>query len=280
MPAGITRRLPVPTRLAMILLRTQLFDNADMPNVIALQDGCGVAGFCRVPRRIAEPDARAALVPVHTVDVRAAPDPAFFDVVAWMLRAHPGARRRELRARADLATLGVAPGAPFRAAGRRATHGAAARDGRRASAEMAAFAPTVRSSGEIFGSRAFFAGNDMPRAVGAMLGILGNAAEEYLGIGWHGDADGQPFDGSHRYTIRFGPETGFPPVDAFWSITLYDGQKHLYANPLDRYVINTRGAAGLVRDPDGGVTIDVQHDAPAAGPRGELAALPATARSG
>jgi hypothetical protein len=127
---------------------------------------------------------------------------------------------------------------------------------------MAAYAPTVTSSGQIFGSRAFFAGDDVPRAVGAMLGILGNAAEEYLGIGWHADADGGPFDGSHRYRIRFASQTGFPPVDAFWSITLYDDQKHLYANALDRHVINTRGAASLVRDADGGVTILVQHQSP------------------
>ncbi len=45
----------------------------------------------------------------------------------------------------------------------------------------------------------------MPRAVGAMLDILGNSAEEYLGVGYHADAGGTPFDGCHRYTIRFAP---------------------------------------------------------------------------
>ncbi len=262
-PAGITGVFRSPTRLAMILLRTQLFDNADMSNVIALQDGCTVTGFAEYLGGSRGPESAPALVPVPVVEVRAVPDPAFFNVVAWMLPLIPG-RAGEAAARADLATLGVESGVPFTPpddAHRNAlTAGMGTGLGR-----MTAFAPTVRSSGEIFGSREHFAGNDTPRAVGAMLGILGNAAEEYLGVGWHADADGQPFDGSHRYTIRFRPETGFPPVDAFWSITLYDGQKHLYANPINRYVINTRGAADLVHDPDGGVTIDVQHDAPAAG---------------
>ena len=39
-----------------------------------------------------------------------------------------------------------------------------------------------------------------------MVGILGNSAEEYLGIGYPADADGQPFDGSHAYRIKFTPE--------------------------------------------------------------------------
>jgi len=262
-PAGITGVFQSPTRLALILLRTQLFDNADMSNVIALQDRCAVTGYAQYLGGSRGPAPAPALVPVPVVEVRGAPDPAFFNVVAWMLPLIPE-RADEAAARADLATLGVEPGVPFAPADA-AHHEALVAGMGKGFGQMAAFAPTIRSSGEIFGSREHFAGNDMPRAAGAMLGILGNAAEEYLGIGWHADVDGQPFDGSHRYVIRFGPETGFPPVDAFWSITLYDGQKHLYANAIDRYVINTRGSASLVRDPDGGVTVHVQHDAPTAG---------------
>ena len=69
-----------------------------------------------------------------------------------------------------------------------------------------------------------------------MVGILGNSAEEYLGIGYPSDADGQPFDGEHAYCIKFTPAT-MPPVHAFWSITVYDAAMLLYANPLGRYVI-------------------------------------------
>ena len=120
---------------------------------------------------------------------------------------------------------------------------------------------TVKSSGELFGSREFLGHNYLSRAVGAMVGILGNSAAEYLGIGYPGDANGQPFDGSHCYQIKFTP-AAMPPVKAFWSITVYDAQMLLYANSLQRYVVNSALVEQLVRDADGGFTLYVQHDSP------------------
>lgn len=58
---------------------------------------------------------------------------------------------------------------------------------------------------------------NLTRATGAMLGIPGRSAEEYVGVGSQRDADGRPFDGAHRYTIRFGPDAlpdGNMPGDA------------------------------------------------------------------
>jgi hypothetical protein len=136
-------------------------------------------------------------------------------------------------------------------------------------------ARNVRSSAELFGSREFLGNDYLVRAVGAMLGILGNAAEEYLGVGWQADAEGRPFDGARRYRIRFAPGQ-LPPVDGFWSITAYTQQRLLYANPLRRYVINTPMLPALARDADGGITLHVQHDSPGAGREGNWLPCPAT----
>lgn len=66
----------------------------------------------------------------------------------------------------------------------------------------------------------------------------------------------------HSYRLRFAPDQ-LPPVNAFWSLTLYElPASLLYANPIDRYLINSTMLPALTRDPDGGVTLDVQHDAP------------------
>ena len=258
-PRGMRGVFRSPTELALVLLRTQLFEDADITEVARLQDACAVTPLSDYLGTEAPPPP-PTLLPVPPVDVRAAPSPAFFDVLAWALALMPPLDGDEA-VRADLAALGVVPGRRFVPAD--AAHATAVTTGMAAGlAEMGAFARTLRSSGEIFGSRSFFAGNHVPRAVGAMLGILGNAAEEYLGIGWQGDADGQPFSGAHRYVVRFGPPEGFPPVDAFWSITLYDAEQHLYANALDRFVINTRAVDSLLRDEDGGVTLHVQHESP------------------
>jgi hypothetical protein len=53
------------------------------------------------------------------------------------------------------------------------------------------------------------------------------------------DATKQKLDGTNRYTLRFASGQ-LPPVNAFWSLTMYDEpQSLLVANPLNRYLINS-----------------------------------------
>ena len=59
----------------------------------------------------------------------------------------------------------------------------------------------------------------------------------------------------HRYALRFAPGQ-LPPVNAFWSLTLYELPSQLLsANPLNRYLINSPMLPHLERDADGGLTI-------------------------
>lgn len=118
-----------------------------------------------------------------------------------------------------------------------------------------------RSHAEIFGSRELLGNDDLSRAAGAYLGILGNAAEEYLGVGYEADADGRSFHGSAAYTITF-PPGGLPPVGAFWSITLYDADRYLYPNDLHRYLLGSRDLPQMHAGDDGALTLVVQHGAP------------------
>ena len=76
------------------------------------------------------------------------------------------------------------------------------------------------------------------------------------------DLDGAQLDGSTgSYEIRF-PAEHMPPVDAFWSITLYDLEKRLMVdNDIERYSIGDR-TPGLVHGDDGALTITIQHDVP------------------
>jgi hypothetical protein len=258
-PDGL-ERLDCLTDLCLVLIRTQLFDEADLPNVTALQDAMAVRPLSAVTGGPV-PLAPAPLVPIDAVDVRGAPDPQAFAVLSWMLRLMP-TLPEDAQLRAALAReLGV--GAPAPAALDVQQLAAVAAGMGDALAEIGAHARTIRSSGELFGSREFFAGDDLQRATGAFLGILGNAAEEYLGVGYQTDAAGGAFDGTRtRYTVTF-PADGLPPVDAFWSITVYDADRFLYANELDRSVLGSRQLATMARDPDGGVTIEVAHARPA-----------------
>jgi hypothetical protein len=73
------------------------------------------------------------------------------------------------------------------------------------------------------------------------------------------DADGQPLNGAHRYTLHFakGQE---PPVEAFWSVTMYDQQSFFVDNPANRYAISSW--MPLRRNADGSLDLYIQHDAP------------------
>lgn len=75
------------------------------------------------------------------------------------------------------------------------------------------------------------------------------------------DAQGRPLDGSQRYELYFAPGAA-PQVDAFWSLTLYRKSDCLLVdNPIDRYSIGDR-TPGLQWEPDGGLRIAIQADAP------------------
>jgi hypothetical protein len=98
------------------------------------------------------------------------------------------------------------------------------------------------------------------RAAAARGGLWGNHGyEASYSMVWV-DADGDTLDGAtNRYELRLAPP---PPVDAFWSLTMYDASKfYLVANPIDRYSIGDR-TPGLETDEDGSVTIYIQRDPP------------------
>jgi hypothetical protein len=110
------------------------------------------------------------------------------------------------------------------------------------------------------------------RAMAARAGLWGNHGYEAdYAFAWT-DSDGQPLDGANRYELRL---TSPPPVDAFWSLTMYDVPDfYLVANSIDRYSIGDR-TPGLQAGPDGSVTIYLQSDSP--GPEREANWLPTPA---
>ena len=55
----------------------------------------------------------------------------------------------------------------------------------------------------------------------ATIGIWGNSKQEAMYPAYRVDADRQELTGANRYTLRFAPGT-LPPVNAFWSLTMYE----------------------------------------------------------
>jgi len=97
------------------------------------------------------------------------------------------------------------------------------------------------------------------RAVAARVGLWGNHAYEAAYPMVHVDGDGERLTGARSYTLRFDE---LPPVDAFWSLTMYDTPDYfLVDNPIDRYSVGDR-TPGLSYGPDGSLTIAIHHEQP------------------
>jgi hypothetical protein len=100
----------------------------------------------------------------------------------------------------------------------------------------------------------------LARALAARGGLWGNHGYEAAYPMTYTDADGDPLDGRNRYVLTFDQD---PPVDAFWSITMYDlPDFYLVANPIGRYSIGDR-TPGLRRNSDASLTLMIQHKQPA-----------------
>lgn len=114
-----------------------------------------------------------------------------------------------------------------------------------------------------FGDREFYAGDFMKRAAATMVGWGGNDRIEAHYPMARADVDGNPFDGNAKYQLTLGTR---PPVNAFWSVTMYDTTfdgtaGYMVENPIGRYLINST-TEGLAEDDDGGLTITMQRDEP------------------
>jgi hypothetical protein len=97
------------------------------------------------------------------------------------------------------------------------------------------------------------------RAIATRHAWAGNHAYEAFYPYTHLDAGGEPLSGQHRYVLHFDTP---PPVDGFWSITMYELPSLLFVdNPLGRYAIGDR-TKGLRYNADGSLDIHLQHDAP------------------
>jgi len=118
-------------------------------------------------------------------------------------------------------------------------------------------------SGDVFGTREFLQNNYLYRFTAAKLGIFGNSRDEASYLPYYVDADGNKLDASqYRYTLRF-ESNQLPPANAFWSITMYDGQTQLLVhNSLQRYVLNSPMLETFRFSEDGSLILHVQKDSP------------------
>jgi hypothetical protein len=261
-PTGIKRVVRISTQLAYSQFRTQLFGPGDIDQVKRIQAGYTARPLSAYLGRTA-PQASPALDYPAISDVTF--DQQFWRYTNFLLQFCPPLPA-EKNLRAQFAAIGVVGAMPWPPASMADdvmnAIEAGAKDGRQA---IAASLAKVTSSVGLFGTPEEMAGKYLQRAVGAMGGIYGNSAEETIYPNYARDEAGHSLDGSKsNYTLTF-PPGQLPPVDAFWSVTMYDARTQLLVdNPLQRYLVNSPMLLELKRDPDGGITLYIQHASPGA----------------
>jgi hypothetical protein len=102
----------------------------------------------------------------------------------------------------------------------------------------------------------------LKRAIVAQLGLGANLPEDAIYPMNLGDESGKPLDGTNNYTIHFDKAT-IPPVDAFWSITLYDKEGYQITNDLNRFAVSSWMPFNY--NPDGSLDLYFQNESPGAG---------------
>jgi hypothetical protein len=99
----------------------------------------------------------------------------------------------------------------------------------------------------------------LKRAIVTRLGLGANLPEDAIYPLNLADETGKPLDGSNKYTIHF-DKGSTPPVNAFWSITMYDPEGNAYRNNLDRQAVSSW--MPFVFNADGSLDVYFQNENP------------------
>ena len=265
-PAGIRKVFQSTTPFALTIFRTQLFNAADMPNVVKVQAGYKAQPLSTFLKQPAPPPApKVEFLPATTAGIKE----NFYQYLDAALQFVP-VTPEDKAIRARLASIGIGPGKTFEFKDLSLEHKAAVllamKEGDdKVDKYLDSGMKDINGwkVGSLFGDRTFYNGDWLKRAAAAKGGIYGNDAVEAMYPMTRVDGTGATLDGSkHNYTLTF-PAGQMPPVNAFWSVTMYDGKTQLLIeNPINRYLINSPMLPAMKKNPDGSLTLYIQKDSP------------------
>jgi hypothetical protein len=265
-PSGVAAVIRCETDFCLVIYRTQIFNENDVDNVKAIQNGYAVQSLSAfLGKRAAAATPVNFMPPLTPSEQRTSP--AFFNELNFILQFCP-AVPSEKETLARFAKMGVAAKKQF---------------------DVRALPPAIRTGidlgiadawqlfadlkkeidagrvalGQLYGTRSFLKNNYVYRMAGAVIHLYGNSKEEEIELAYTQDFDGKPLDAmSANYTLRFEPGR-LPPVQALWSLTMYESPSgSLVGNPSDRHSVGLATLSALRRDADGGLTIYLQRVSP------------------
>ncbi len=263
LPAGVGR-INSPTPYVWVIGRTQTNGPADYAAVHKVQDGFKVTLLSdwgktpRAPAATIDPGVDMQTPPLRQVNAMPAAD--FFKYGAELMKVNPP-HMTDWSLLARMRRIGLEPGKSFDPA--KANPEALARGAAAGLKLMRDKTPTIAlvvNGWQMNTNTMGVYGNYyLKRAIVAMIGLGANQPEDAVYPINIGEADGQPLRGESKYVLHFNKDE-LPPVDAFWSVTMYDTEGFQVANPINRFAIGDRDV--LEYNADGSLDLYFQHDSP------------------
>lgn len=265
LPPGL-QRIKAPTPYVWIIGRTQTNGVEDYDAVHAVQDGYHVTrladwgGLAGAPEPRIDPSVDTTTEPSRQVARMSPRD--FFACGAELMKLNPP-HASDWSMVARMKRIGLEPGKSFDP--RRINADVLAKAAEAARQLMRDKAPTIarvtngwQMNTETMG---VYGNSYLKRAIVAQKGLGANQPEDAIYPFNVTDGEGKPVMGENRYVLHFERDE-LPPVDAFWSLTMYDAEGFQVANPLNRFALGDRDP--LAFNGDGSLDLFIQHQSPGA----------------
>lgn len=263
LPKGV-ERIASPTAQLLMLGRFLVADDADVANVHALATHISFTPLSTLTGAPPAPAPPPFGKPRGTPQSVKSAGVGFYDELGDALAINPPVDRKERRTMRSFASLGIGPGKhPSTTVHNPRTLAALAAGVDQGDARITAGAAgqsTTNNGWSYSLNVGTYDHNTLLRAVVAQVGWGANIPAEAVYAHATTDVTGAALTGARNSVLHFAPG-GLPPVNAFWSVTLYGPDHFFVANAINRYAIGDR-TAGLQYGPDGSLDIYIQHDPP------------------
>jgi hypothetical protein len=265
-PAGM-RQLKSPTNLVWILGRTQTNGTDDYAAVHAIQDGFTLVPLSHYGKSYAPPPAAFdPSVDMHTPPVEQVSTMSttkFFDTLARLLQQNPPPPS-EAPILAKLAAIGIKPGEKFDPA--KLDPSVAKGLDSSVSAALEKLHDLQKGTGTPVNgwhippkNLGDYASDYGTRAIIALMAFGANLPADAVYPTTYVDADKNILQGTGRYVLHFDKDAE-PPVNSFWSVTMYDSKSFFVDNPINRYALSSW--MPLRHNGDGSIDLYIQHESP------------------
>jgi hypothetical protein len=266
LPEG-TSRIEAPTPYVWIIGRTKTDGPADYDAVHKVQAGYKIVPLSEWGKDAKPPVARIdPAIDMKTppkVMVDSMPADAYFARAAELLKLHPP-HITDQPMIANLAKVGIVPGQDFDFAKLEPDVQAGLKAAPKAGQDLMKW--KVKTLADVTNgwsmntnTMGVYGNYYLKRAIVSQLGLGANLPEDAIYPLNLGDAEGRPLDGASDYVLHFAADQ-MPPVDAFWSVTLYDPDGFQVANPLNRFAVSSW--MPFTRNADGSLDLYFQNESP------------------